>query len=212
MNYNYVIFTLMTKTFYLVRHGDKIKTPGDPPLSELGNLQSQKVAKYLQGLPISRIVASPVLRTQQTAKHIADVLGLTYEINDLLKERVNWGDDPNQSFENFLSMWVKASQNRIWQPPVGDSSLNAGKRLEKVISDMLSNEDKHVVLVTHGGITTDFLRSAFRIEKLNQFISDFESTLDENIKECSITIVEGDPNNPKLKLVELACIDHLNEI
>jgi len=39
-------------------------------------------------------------------------------------------------------------------------------------------------------------------EELNQFISNFESTLDENIKECSITIVEANPNNPKLKLVE----------
>lgn len=202
----------MSKKFYIIRHGDKVRNPGDPPLSELGNLQAQKAAKHLQGLPISRIVASPILRTQQTAKHIADMLGLAYGTNDLLKERVNWGDDPNQTFEDFLSMWTKASQDRHWQPPVGDSSVSAGKRLEKVISDMLSNEDEHVVLVTHGGIITDFLRNAFVNEELNQFISDFESTLDENIKECSITIVEADPNNPKLKLVELACIDHLNEI
>jgi broad specificity phosphatase PhoE len=200
------------KRFYIIRHGEKVRTPGNPPLSELGNLQAQKVAKHLQGFPISRIVASPILRTQQTAKHIADMLGLTYETNDLLKERVNWGDDTNQSFEDFLSMWTKASQERDWQPPVGDSSVSTGKRLEKVISDMLSNKDEHVVLVTHGGITTDFLRNAFKSKDLNQFISDFESTLDENIKECSITIVEADPNNLKLKLIELANIDHLYQI
>lgn len=200
------------KRFYIIRHGEKVRTPGDPPLSELGNIQAQRAAKYLQDFPITRIVASPILRTQQTAKHIADLLGLPYETNNLLKERVNWGDDPNQSFEEFLSMWVKSSQDRAWQPPVGDSSVSAGKRLEQVISDIHSIEDEHIVLVTHGGITTDFLRNAFRSEELNRFISDFESTLDENIKECSITIVEAGLNNPKLKLVELAYIDHLNQI
>jgi broad specificity phosphatase PhoE len=200
------------KRFYIIRHGEKVRTPGDPPLSELGTLQAQRTAKYLRDLPISKIVASPMMRTQQTARYIADILSLTFETNDLLKERMNWGDDLHQSIEDFIVLWNKTSQTRDWQPPVGDSSVNAGQRLAKIMSNMLDDEHEHVVLVTHGGVTADFLRNTFKSEVLNQFIADFESTLDRNIKECSITIVEADPNNPKLKLIELAYIDHLNEI
>lgn len=196
--------------FYIIRHGEKLRTPGDPPLSNIGNIQAQKTAKHLQQFPINNILASPILRTQQTAKHIADLLGLEVETNHLLRERVNWGDEPNQSFEDFIQMWIRSNKDRHWQPPVGDSSLNSGRRLEKAIQDFSEkNDNSHTVLVTHGGIITDFLRNAFDNNVLGNFITDFQSTLDNNIKECSITIVEADINNSNLKLIQLANRQHL---
>lgn len=200
------------KRIYLVRHGEKLKTPGNPPLSKKGITQAQLTAKYLSGLGISKVIASPILRTQQTAEYIASFLGNQKETNDLLRERANWGDDPSQSLEDFLTMWAQASMNREWQPPVGDSSQNSGRRLEKLISDLLKTEDENIVLVTHGGSITDFLRNIFDNRELSEFFPDFESSLDKNIKECSITIVESHENDPKLKLVELAYTGHLREI
>lgn len=202
----------MKKTIYIIRHGDKVRIPGDPSLSDLGNAQAQLSAKYFQSLPITKVIASPILRTQQTAKHIADALGLDYEINEKLKERVNWGDDPNQSFEDFLNMWNRAAKERDWKPPVGDSSRKAGERLESMVKNSLKLNDEHIVLVTHGGIITDFLRNVFSAEELNRHINDFESKLEDNIKECSITILGTNSNDPTLKLISLAKIDHLNQL
>lgn len=193
------------KVIYLVRHGDKVKTPVDPPLSDLGNKQAQLTGKFLKSFPITRIFTSPILRAKQTAKHIADQLNIESETDELLRERSNWGDTPGQSFEEFLAVWEKATKERDWQPPAGDSSRRAGQRLEEIISKIAKGGNEHVVLVTHGGIITDFLRNSFTIEEINQHIDDFDSI---NIMECSITILEVDPK-VSLKLIKLANTDHL---
>lgn len=198
-----------TKRFYLIRHGEKEKIYGDPPLSDTGILPAQQPGAYLQQFPISQIFTSPLLRTRQTGKYIADQLGLQPEINNLLKERANWGDDPHQSLANFMTMWQKASVQRSWQPPLGDSSINAGQRMERVIADLLPSPNTHIVLVTHGGIITDFLRNLFTENELDKFIPGFSTTLDNNIKECSITIVDVDSKTVKSRLVSLADTKHL---
>ncbi len=200
----------MKKTIYIIRHGDKVRTSGDPPLSDLGNTQAQLSAKYLQSFPITKVITSPILRARQTAKYITNALGFNYEIDEKLKERINWGDNSEQSFEDFLNMWNRTTKDRDWEPPIGDSSRKAGKRLESIVENSLKFNDEHIVLVTHGGIITDFLRNVFSAEELNRHINDFESKLEDNIKECSITTLEIDLNNSTLKLNSLAKIDHLD--
>ena len=194
-------------TFYLVRHAEKLKIIGDPPLSDLGNKQAVLTANYFRSLPISKIVSSPILRTFQTAEQIGKALGIKVETSDLLKERVNWGDDPSQSFDEFTKMWIRSSQNRNWQPPVGDSSYNCGKRLQKLIENLMSEFDTHIVLVTHGGIISDFLRNTFQPEELNQFIPNFVTPLDDNIKETSITTLVR--KDDKYILRKLGDVTHL---
>ncbi|MBI5151836.1 MAG: histidine phosphatase family protein [Candidatus Pacebacteria bacterium] len=77
------------KRFYLVRHGEKIKTPGDPPLSDIGEKQALMTAHHLKSFQISKVYSSPILRTLQTATFIADTLHVQLEVDNLLKERVN---------------------------------------------------------------------------------------------------------------------------
>lgn len=69
---------------YLMRHG--IANPAEPgtsdsqrPLSEQGTLQTALVAKGLLqlGIRLDRIIASPLLRAQQTAEIVARILELT---------------------------------------------------------------------------------------------------------------------------------------
>lgn len=202
----------MIKTFYLIRHGQKEPLKGDPPLSTLGAQEAILTAQYLSALPITRLISSPLLRTRQTAKEIAKVTGLEIEINELLKERVNWGDDPDQSLEDFLAMWQRASADRSWQPPVGDSSINSGRRLESVIQSLSSAEDSHVVLVTHGGVTTDFLRNVFSDKVLSEYAGDVDLTLDSHIKECSVTIIEFETDTKRLTLKQFASTLHLETL
>ena len=147
------------------------------------------------------------MRTFQTAEQIGKALGIKVETSDLLKERVNWGDDPSQSFDEFTKMWIRSSQNRNWQPPVGDSSYNCGKRLQKLIENLMSEFDTHIVLVTHGGIISDFLRNTFQPEELNQFIPNFVTPLDDNIKETSITTLVR--KDDKYILRKLGDVTHL---
>lgn len=198
---------------YLIRHGEKLKTSGDPSLSDVGRRQAEKTAKYIKNFPIKGLVCSPLFRTMQTAEFISNELGIGFDVSELLRERANWGDDPGQSLEDFLSMWLKSSKERKWQPPVGDSSYNAGERLMKVILDPKYREMDNLVFVTHGGIITDFLRNIFSTDYLDKFVSNFEDNFEDSVKECSITTIESkDENNDGFKIIEYASTNHLNEV
>lgn len=198
----------MTKTFYLIRHGDKIKTIGDPPLSEKGVNQAKETALHMRSYPIQQVIASPTLRTQQTARFLADHFGLNVQPESLLKERVNWGDDPTQSFENFLTMWGKSTLDRDWIPPVGDSSRKTGTRMQRVI-ESCSDSYKHIALVTHGGIIADFVLNIFDNEDLDRLLPNFSKIKEESVFECSLTVVDYDPVSKRYKLKLLASTDHL---
>lgn len=198
----------MKHTFHLVRHGQKEHKIGDPPLTELGKNQAEKTAKHFaQHKKIGKILTSPMLRTKQTALIIASPLNVLVTETELLIERANWGDNPQQSFEEFLAMWAYASVNRDWQPPVGDSAQVAGTRLLEVIEK--SPKDSHeLVLVTHGGIIGDFLRNVFSFEELDKHLPGFSSH-DADISECSITTIQYEDG--KFELVEIASTRHLKE-
>ena len=197
--------------FYLIRHGEKIKQVGDPPLSEKGKLQAAITAKYFQTLSVGKIISSPLLRTKQTAQQIADILNMEVLLDDLLKERVNWGDDPQQTLEDFLAMWQKATKDRGWIPQVGDSSRSAGQRLDKLIRSQKADYQS-VAMITHGGIITDFLRNIFNGQQLEEKCPGFTELIDEKILECSITVVDFDAKKDNYNLIEVASVKHLQGI
>lgn len=194
--------------YYLIRHGEKNKTKGNPSLSIFGKKQAQLTANYLKRFPISEIYTSPLKRCQETAKIIAKILKLPVKIKEDLRERMNWGDNSTLSFEDFLKLWEKTSIYRSLKPEFGDSSRAAGKRLEKVIKETSFNKSKsHIVLATSGGIIADFLRNVFPEDCLRKYKSDFPEEHEKHIEECSITIIKEINNN--FELIKIASDDHL---
>ena len=70
-------------TFYLVRHAEKVSDGSkDPHLSELGHTRAFKLAQQLSEANISKIYSTDYKRTQETAKPLADILGLSVESYD----------------------------------------------------------------------------------------------------------------------------------
>ena len=74
----------------LIRHGrpdeGETETPHDPPLNAEGQTQAHAVARLLESEGVTRIVASPLQRAQQTATPLASRLGLPIETIDLWAE------------------------------------------------------------------------------------------------------------------------------
>jgi 2,3-bisphosphoglycerate-dependent phosphoglycerate mutase/probable phosphoglycerate mutase len=199
----------MTRTIHLVRHAEKQKVKGDPGLTERGNLEAVKTARLFRGRPTDAILSSPLRRAQETAAIIADELNMNYKIDPLLAERANWGDDPEQSFEDFLSMWERASTQRDWQPPVGDSSVEAGRRLEQVIEG-LDSRIKSVIIVAHGGLFSDFLRNRIARQELQAFLPQNTHLTGSLFANCSVTTVIYEPERDDFTIKELASDKHLN--
>ncbi|KIL42311.1 phosphoglycerate kinase [Gordoniibacillus kamchatkensis] len=175
-------------TFYLVRHGVKEKVAGDAPLSPAGVLQAQATASYFRRMPIRAIYTSPLRRARETAERIALECGLTLAVERRLRERANWGDLPGQSFDEFVAMWDRCTRERDYVPPVGDSARQAGKRLCSLMKQLsAAHPGSEAVLVTHGGLITDFLLNEIPEERLEAWHPHFAAAQSELVPECSIT-------------------------
>jgi len=75
-------------TLYLVRHGRAIAGVEhlDPGLDEVGKSQAAHVAEALKRFGATRLVCSPLIRARETARPIADLLGLQVEIRQEISE------------------------------------------------------------------------------------------------------------------------------
>lgn len=192
------------KTIYLIRHGQKEKRL-DPSLTDVGIKQAIQTGKYLNRFPISNIIASPIKRTVQTADQVAAALKLNYTKDKRLVERMLRSEKIKG--EDFIKEWLKASNNRNYLPKYGDSSINTGKRVEEVISELPANS--HTLLVTHGGSILDYFRNIFGDKKLALLAINYNFGKDYRMNNCSINIVEID-KKPNLKLLNYT--DHLEVV
>lgn len=89
---------LLRAAFYFLRHGETemnrlglIAGATDVPLSETGWRQARAAAGQLEGHGIQAIYSSPLQRARDTARCVAERLGLGIAVLDGLAER-NWGE------------------------------------------------------------------------------------------------------------------------
>jgi len=180
---------------FLIRHGQKATNQSDPPLTTLGQKQAQKTANCFSGVQIDRLIASPLQRTQQTAGFIAAKLNLDVNLDHRLVERAEWVKN-EVAFKKFVNIWKQASKTRHWQPPIGDSSVQAGNRIHQVIDQEFQNHKNNIILVTHGGVITDFLRNITSDQFLiTNFFKNNQQLIDTQVGECSITKLEKNGND-----------------
>lgn len=199
----------MKTTFYLVRHALKEKRIGDVPITSEGVAQAKSTALHLANVPVTKIIASPLRRAIDTATHIAHQTNVTVMEEPRLRERANWGDLPEQTFEEFIAMWDRCTIDPNYLPPVGDSSKQAGERLASFLTELTNVEppDSHIVIVTHGGLITDFLVNTFPEHELNVWHPDFIAMQSQLISECSITTLIHE--NGKYAIQDFASVEHL---
>ncbi|MES3021299.1 MAG: phosphoglycerate mutase family protein [Pseudomonadota bacterium] len=63
-------------TVYLVRHGEKESVGKDPALTEAGQLRARNIAATLRKAGVAQIYSTALIRTQLTAKPLANLLAL----------------------------------------------------------------------------------------------------------------------------------------
>lgn len=146
----------------MVQHGEKVRSPGDPGLTELGRHQAEQVAAWLRDrVAVAAVWASPMRRARETAEPIAEALGQSVQVEPRLRERMSWEDESTHSLAEFLAEWDRASRDRRYRPVVGDSSAEAADRFLAAVRDLAAGApaDAVVVAVAHGGVTVDGLRT-----------------------------------------------------
>jgi broad specificity phosphatase PhoE len=179
---------------HLVQHGEKEPMPGDPGLTALGREQAAVTARWFRRAGLAAVYSSPLRRARQTAEPIAAAACLPVQVDDRLRERVNWeGTEP---LDRFLADWDWSTRDRDFVPGGGESSRSAGERLRGFVAGLAGGPGP-VAAVSHGGVTTDLLRTLAGDDALPPRL------LDDGIPACAITTLED------LEVIAIAHIGHL---
>lgn len=159
--------------FLLIRHGEtawnrELRFQGqlDVPLNDMGLEQAQRLKERMvqalaewqvQGRVPTRLISSDLLRAQQTAQPVAEVLGHTCELNAGLREQC-YG-----VFEGMRSPDIQAQYPKAWQRWLSfdaDVAVEGAEttrafhaRVIAALQDLARQyQGEQVVVVTHGGV------------------------------------------------------------
>lgn len=136
----------------LLRHAQCEPGPGDPDLTAVGAAQADAVAETFT-TDVSIVLSSPLTRAVATARRVASTVQAPLELDERLRERSNWGDVPDQSFEAFLAEWDRSVADPSFTPSGGRSLDEAGAAIVELCCELgRRTNGGHVVAVTHGGV------------------------------------------------------------
>ena len=146
-------------TFYFVRHGEseanaahRFAGRSDSPLTERGKRQSAMVADALQDVQFDRIVATPLSRSYDTARVIADRRNMTVEVEPDLLE-IDVGERTGADWDEVagLPAW-REDAFVAW--PGGETLEQVLERSLRAIRGLAKKHPGGTVLVVgHGGVT-----------------------------------------------------------
>ena len=148
----------------LIRHGEtewnaaaRIQGFRDIALSPRGQQQAQHLAQALAGEPIEAVYTSELGRAIETARPLAQRLGLDLRVDMRLRER-GFGIFEGHTYEEAEARWP--NEYAIWKrrepgyalPEGGESYLAGRERVFAFLQDIARlHEGSTIAVVTHGG-------------------------------------------------------------
>ena len=145
--------------YILMRHGQSEtqllgiadNTTNSYHLTPKGKKQVLESAKKLKKQKIDLIISSDVLRTQETAKIVAEVLGIKKIITDSRIREINVGEFMGQKIDKYRRYFSYQAEKFTKRPPGGENLRDLRKRL---VDFMLDTEKKYsgknILLISHG--------------------------------------------------------------
>jgi len=178
--------------FVFVRHGqpewsrDGISQP-DPRLTDIGQRQAQHMAERLAGgvRPVTEILVSPALRSQQTATPLAEATGLQpVTIPDIVEIRnPDWTDQPEAEVQRIFDEARLRPPEEWWDGITGGESFRDFHiRITSAVRGILGDrgiapdrdgrphlwdgagDDRRVVVVAHAGTNSVALTFLLGVE------------------------------------------------
>lgn len=141
---------------YVARHGqtewnalNKVCGRTDLPLNQEGLRQAELLAEAASGKGIRRIIASPMLRAQQTAAAVAKKLHLPVETDPRLIEQ-HYG--VYEGVSRFDKWFLANKREFAYRYPGGESMMQVAARTYSLLDELRAScPSEPILLVCHGG-------------------------------------------------------------
>ncbi|MDB5264494.1 MAG: histidine phosphatase family protein [Parcubacteria group bacterium] len=151
----------------LIRHGettgdleDRYGGIYDDHLTELGQQQLHETAQQLVGVQVDRLYTSTLIRAQESAKILNEVLKTEIELVDGLRERdygVLGGLTKEEAIEKYPDA-VEKHKDPANTDPEGESLTNFTERVLSTFKSLAQQGGEIVVMVSHGGPIKTIMR------------------------------------------------------
>ena len=161
------------RRIYLMRHGETLYQSevqegaiGNGALTERGSEQIAAAALLFRGVPIDRVYASPLARTQETARIIAQEKGLDILISPDIREITP--DETGTAGKSIAEIFREVQRffkesDTGWDAPYlgGETFRQVQERGIRFLTSVLSQDDWQTLLVVaHGGFNNALLAYA----------------------------------------------------
>lgn len=141
----------------LIRHGlpqhieNPDGRPADPPLSEIGRTQADRMATWLQHEAIDQLYSSPMIRAHETAEPLARAQGLRIEVRDGVAEFDRHADAyvPVEKLKEIdYERWMKLMKGEV------DVDFDAFSALviDTLETIVQNHPGRRVAVTCHGGV------------------------------------------------------------
>jgi broad specificity phosphatase PhoE len=163
-------------TLWVVRHGYRIdfsdphwrtsaENPYNPPLAPVGFEQAAETGELFKSESIDHIIASPFLRTIQTANIIAEKIGKKVILEAGLSEWLTGRDfdyrpkldDPYDLVEDYP--FVDPVSGHLVHPEYPEDRFMLDRRIKKTLTGLIEKYGSNLLLISHGSP----IRSIFKV-------------------------------------------------
>jgi len=154
----------------LIRHGLPVRvetedgTPADPPLSEVGHEQAQRMAKWFEGEHIDYLYSSPMQRAVQTAAPLAALKGLEPQLREGVAEY-------DRHAEHYIPLedlkksdydgWLRLMRGEVEDTNFSKFCAEVIATLNKIIDN---HRGKIVAVTCHGGVVNAWTAHVMGLE------------------------------------------------
>jgi probable phosphoglycerate mutase len=163
------------RRIFLLRHGDvsyfdaqgRPYHPDTVPLNEEGRRQAQAAGDVLAGVPLDRVVASNLRRSQETAALVTAGRGLTLETREALREMRpgRLADIAADSLEEVFLGAFAGGISREKRFLAGETFGSLVDRVQACFQELLADSSWHnLLIVAHGGVNRTILAQALGLD------------------------------------------------
>ena len=197
---------MATTRVYLIRHGatqlsaeDRFAGETDVELSDIGRGQARRLAQRLKDQPIAAVFASPLGRTVETARIIAEPHSLEIKTDPGLREisHGRWEQMTRAQVEEQFPEEYRRWENDPFSfaPERGETGLAVTARaLPALLGVVERNAGKQVIIVSHKATIRLLLSCLLGFDPRT-----YRDRLDQN--PCALNIIDWkDPQTPRLSL------------